>query len=97
MEDYKDTKRNRYWLSVVRGEQPGAPGEVYGLSELADDDLSPDVTEWLDDCGVWADNTELWVLVTPSDEYRVSALFNMLDHCEVETEFGVVTKSLEES
>jgi hypothetical protein len=56
-----------YTLTVVRGEQPNAHGEEFGLAGV---DVNDAVYAWFEAKGVRDDDPDVWVLVTPPGEYR---------------------------
>lgn len=51
-------------LTIVRGEQPNAVGEEFGLAGV---DVSEEVYDWFAAKGCVVDDPDVWVLVTPID------------------------------
>jgi antitoxin (DNA-binding transcriptional repressor) of toxin-antitoxin stability system len=55
-----------YTLTIVRGEQPNANGEEFGLAGI---NVNDETYAWFEANGVVESDPDVWVLVTPADEY----------------------------
>jgi len=69
-----------YTLTIVRGEQPNANGEDLAEAGLP---FGDEVYTWLEANGVTTEDPDLWVLVTPADEFA-GDLRNVVDARDVE-------------